>query len=136
MACEKKTVNTDSRKDPHEAAPATREQCPAIAPPVDIFETEEGLMVLADLPGVAINDVDISVEDDQLIIKGQSPSLPPGTADSLHREFRLVNFHRQFELGNEVDQENISAEARDGVLTIRLPRAETVKPKRIEVKVA
>lgn len=135
MACEKKTVKTDSRKDLRETAPATREQGPVIAPPVDIFETEEGLMVLADLPGVAINDVDIRVEDDQLIIKGQSPSLP-GSAHSLHREFRLVNFHRQFELGNEVDQEKISAEARDGVLTIRLPRAETVKPKRIEVKVA
>ena len=135
MACEKKTVNTDIHKAPHEAVPATREQSPVTAPPVDIYETAEGLMVLADLPGVAINDVDISVEEDQLIIRGQS-STAPGAADSQHREFRLADFHRQFELGKEVDQEKISAEAMDGVLTISLPRAEKVKPKKIEVKVA
>ncbi len=123
MVCDTKINNSDT------------DTARFISPPVDIFETEEGLQVMADLPGVEIDDVEIQVEEDRLIIKGQTSYAPENTG-SLHREFRLVNFQRQFELDNEVDRDKISASVKDGVLTIGLPRAEKVKPRRIEVKVA
>lgn len=132
MACETKPANTGTDEAPRKA---TR----FAAPPVDIYETEDGVTVLADLPGVNIEDVDIRVEDDRLTIEGKSSSANDtanDTANSLHQEFRLFDFYRQFELGSEVDREKISAGVKDGVLTISLPKAEKIKPKRIEVKVA
>jgi HSP20 family protein len=110
------------------------EQC-FIAPPVDVYQTDEGLTALVDLPGVALEDVEINVDDDLLTISGRTIHAPEGR-ESLHSEFRLVNFRRQFTLGSEVDQEKISAGMKDGVLTLTLPRVEKARPKKIEVKVA
>ncbi len=112
---------------------ATREETQFMSPPVDIFETDEGLMVLADLPGVTNDDVDIQVEDYLLTIKGKTSYSP--NPDLIHDEFRLLNFFRQFKLGNEVDQERISARVKNGVLTVNLPKAEKIKPRRIAVNV-
>lgn len=136
MAREKITANTDiDVASSKSTTPARREETRFVAPPVDIYETEDGVMVLADLPGVDIGDVDIRVENDRLTIKGRTSCNPVNTS-RLHSEFRLINFHRQFNLGSEVDQEKISADVKDGVLTISLPKAEKMKPRRIEVKVA
>lgn len=136
MAHEKKTANTDiDAASSKSTTSASREETRFVAPPVDIYETEDGVMVLADLPGIDIDDVDIRVENDRLTIRGRT-SYAPVNASCLHSEFRLINFHRQFNLGSEVDQEKISAGVKDGVLTISLPKAERVKLRRIEVKVA
>jgi HSP20 family molecular chaperone IbpA len=136
MAAEKTTATTDievaSNKDEN-AALATREDTQYMSPPVDIYETDEGLIVLADLPGAANDDVDIRVEDGLLTIKGKTNY--EMRADSIRDEFRLTNFFRQFKLGNEVNQEKISAGVKNGVLTINLPKAEKVKPRRIAVNV-
>ncbi len=106
-----------------------------ITPPVDIFETEEGLTLLADLPGVELDDVDIRLEDDQLTIEGKT-SYSMQKEGKLHQEFRLPNFIRRFRLATEVARDKISAGVKDGVLTINLPHAEKVKPRKIKVKVA
>jgi HSP20 family protein len=112
---------------------ATRDETLYIAPPVDIFETEEALTVVADLPGVSKDDVDIRVEDNVLTIKGKADyTLQAG---AVREEFDLQGYYRQFKLSDEVDQSKISAETKNGVLTITLPKAEKTKPKRIKVNI-
>jgi HSP20 family protein len=112
---------------------ATRDDEVYLAPPVDIFENEDSLIVVADLPGVDKDGVDIRVEDDILTIKGNAKYTQQSNA--LRQEFTLQNYYRQFQLSNEVDQSKISAESKNGVLTITLPKAEKSKPKQIRVKV-
>lgn len=112
---------------------ATRDDTLYIAPPVDIFETEDTLTVVADLPGVPRDAVDIRVEDGVLTIKGRADYAPPGR--TLREEFGLQGYFRRFQLSDAVDQDRITAESRNGVLTITLPKAEKNKPRQIEVKV-
>lgn len=112
----------------------TRSQERAVTPPVDIFETPEGLVVKADLPGVAKDDLDVRVENNLLTIRGKAEHSARG--DLVYREYDLVNFFRQFELSERVDQTKISAELKNGVLTLNLPKAEEAKPRTIDVHVA
>jgi HSP20 family molecular chaperone IbpA len=104
-----------------------------LTPPVDIYETPDGLVVLADLPGVSKEGLDVRVENDILTIRGTSSDGLPG--EPIYREFELANYFRQFELSEKVDQNKITAELKHGVLTLKLPKAEEAKPKKIEVKV-
>ncbi|MDH3442455.1 MAG: Hsp20/alpha crystallin family protein [Deltaproteobacteria bacterium] len=110
----------------------TRSQEQYVTPPVDIYETAEGLMVKADLPGVAKEGLDVRVENNLLTIRGKAAHAAPG--DPLYREYSLLNFFRQFELNERVDQHKISAELKHGVLTLTLPKAEEAKPRQIEVR--
>lgn len=112
---------------------ATREEDRYMVPPVDIYETDKILAVIVDLPGVRKNDVDIRVDKDILTIKGKVKYEQP--KDLIRGEFGLLDFFRQFQLNDEVDQEKISAETKNGVLTITLPKAEKAKPRLVKVKV-
>jgi HSP20 family protein len=112
----------------------TRSQEQYITPPVDIYETADGLVVKADLPGVANEGLDIRVENSLLTIRGKAAHAAPG--DPVYQEYGLVNFFRQFELNERVDQSKISADLKHGVLTVNLPKAEEAKPRKIEVKVS
>jgi HSP20 family protein len=112
----------------------TRSQERYVAPAVDIYETLEGLVVKADLPGVAKDGLDIRVENNLLTIRGRAGHAAPGEA--LYREYELAHFFRQFELNDKVDQLKISADLKNGVLTLNLPKAEEAKPRRIEVHVS
>jgi HSP20 family molecular chaperone IbpA len=110
----------------------TRSQEKYVTPPVDIYETAEGLVVKADLPGVAREGLDVRVENNTLTIRGKAAHAAPG--EPIYREYGLVNLFRQFELNDRVDQHKISAELKLGVLTLNLPKAEEAKPRNIEVK--
>jgi HSP20 family molecular chaperone IbpA len=112
----------------------TRSQEQYITPPVDIYETADGLVVKADLPGVAKEGLDVRVENGLLTIRGKAAHAAPG--DPVYREYGLVNFFRQFELNERVDQSKISADLKHGVLTLNLPKAEEAKPRQIEIKVS
>jgi HSP20 family protein len=112
----------------------TRSQEQYVTPPVDIYETADGLVVKADLPGVAKEGLDVRVENSLLTIRGKAAHAAPG--DPVYREYGLVNFFRQFELNERVDQGKISADLKHGVLTLNLPKAEEAKPRQIEVKVS
>jgi HSP20 family protein len=111
---------------------ATRDDTRYMAPPVDIYETEDALTVVADLPGVNKGEVDIRVEDNILTIKGKADYKP--AANVVRGEFNLQGYYRQFQLSDEVDQNKISAESKNGVLTIHLPKAEKSKPRQIKVR--
>ena len=114
-----------------ERAPETRERRMTVMPPVDIFEVENGLAVVADMPGVDRDQIDIRVENDILTI--QATVEPPAQGELVYSEYALANYHRQFRLSEKVDTENIRAELKNGVLTIHLPKAEAHRPRRIEV---
>ncbi|MFZ5876006.1 MAG: Hsp20/alpha crystallin family protein [Nitrospirota bacterium] len=104
-----------------------------LAPAVDIFETTTGLVVVADLPGVHQEGLDLRVDDDVLTIQGR-PRVE-STGDERYREYTLHPFFRQFELTEAVDQRNIAAHLQHGVLTLTLPKAEKAKPRRIPVRI-
>jgi len=112
----------------------TRNQERYITPAVDIYETPDGLTVLADLPGVNRDNLDVRVDNNVLTIRGMSQHV--GTGEPAYREYELVNFFRQFELGEKIEQSNISAELKHGVLTVNLPKAPEAKPRQIAVNVA
>ncbi len=121
-------------KTQNKNVPDTRERSRTLRPPVDIFETSEGLTVIADLPGVQKEDVQIQIENDVLTIKGIPKSNL--TADITYREFELYPYFRQFQLSDKVDQEKVKAEMKNGVLIIHLPKKEEAKPKQISVTVS
>jgi HSP20 family protein len=129
-----KTVATRSQQSMTPSREETRSQEQYVTPPVDIYETQEGLVVKADLPGVARDSMDIRVENNLLTIRAKAAHVAPG--EPIYREYGLVNFFRQFELNERVDQSKISAELNHGVLTLNLPKAEEAKPRKIDVKVA
>lgn len=114
-------------------APATRELERYLTPAVDIYETDDALVVVADMPGVGKDDVDVRLEDDLLSIMGKVSH--PQRANPTYEEYGLLNYHREFRLDEEVDRENIKAELKQGVLTLTLPKKEAAKPRQIEVKV-
>jgi HSP20 family molecular chaperone IbpA len=130
-----KTVANRSRQ---QQAPVNREETRSderyVTPAVDIYETAEGLVVKADLPGVSKDGLDVRVENNLLSIRGRASHAAPG--EPVYREYELVNFFRQFELNDKVDQQRISAELKHGVLTLSLPKAEEAKPRRIDVKLS
>ncbi len=105
-----------------------------VAPPVDIYETRDGLVVLADVPGVAQETLDVRVDHNVLTIRGHARHGVPG--EVTYREYELVNFFRQFELSDTVDQSHITADLKSGVLTLHLPKASEAKPRQIAVQVA
>lgn len=112
---------------------ATREPTRYLTPAVDIYETDKGLSVVADMPGVAKDDLKIQVEEGILTIQGRT-TLSRRTHPT-SEEYKLYNYFRQFELSDDVEHENIRAELKNGVVTLNLPKAERAMPKRIDVKV-
>src|SRR2546428_6984090 len=126
-----KTVATQEVQKP--TTESTRHQERDVAPPVDIYETQDGLVVLADVPGVSQEALDVRVDRNVLTIRGHAHHGIPGEA--VYREYELVNFFRQFELSDKVDQGRITAELKCGVLTVQLHKAEEAKPRQIEVRV-
>ncbi len=110
----------------------TRAEEQFLSPLVDIYEVENGLIVLADLPGVSRDALDIQVKDDVLSIQARTHNTLPG--ELFYREFDLANYFRQFQLSEEVDVPKISAELKHGVLKLLLPKAERALPRKIAIK--
>jgi len=108
-------------------------QGPYFQPPVDIFETEEALVVRADLPGVRPEDVQTTLKETLLVISGTVQALPPGWR-KVYGEYRVGHFIREFRLGQQIDQAKISAQMKDGVLTLTLPKADHARARRIQVQ--
>ena len=129
-----KTVPTTSGTQAVTGRERTRAQEQYLQPPVDIYEMPEGLVLLADLPGVAPSDLEIKLDNNILTIQGKAKHAAT-SGEPIYREFELVNFFRQFELSDEVDREKITARMNHGVLTLQLPKAEKAKPRQIPVQV-
>jgi HSP20 family protein len=105
-----------------------------VTPSVDIYETPEKLVVMADVPGATYDHLDVRVDNHILTIRGQASHALAGEA--LYREYELVHYFRQFELSDNVDEGKITADLKHGVLTLSLPKAEKAKPRQIAVAVS
>ena len=109
---------------------------PVFTPYVDIFETEDSITLLADLPGVTAGDLDIDLHDDTLTIVGNINSEPGPDETSLLLEYETGKYVRKFTLSELIDQAKIKAELTDGVLRLKLPKVEKAKPRKIAVTAA
>jgi HSP20 family protein len=107
------------------------------APPVDIYENGDNLVLKAELPGVDPKDVEIRVEDNTLYMKGERKFEKEVKEENYHRVERSYgNFTRSFSLPNSIDADKVSAEYKDGILTLTMPKKEEAKPKTIKINVS
>lgn len=113
----------------------TREQ-PIFLPRADIYETENEIVVLADMPGVSPGDVDITLEQGVLTISGHVPPAVHEGYQSIYAEYGEGDYRRVFTISEDIDQERIRASDKDGVLVLELPKAEPAKPRKIRVEAA
>ena len=108
----------------------------ALMPPVDVFEDANGITLYADLPGVPKDKLTLQVEADTLTIEGEVALDMPEGMEATHAEVGLPRYRRVFTLSKELDSEKVNAEFAQGVLKLRIPKAEHAQPRRIEVKIA
>jgi HSP20 family protein len=105
----------------------------AFLPMTDIFETDQALTVILEMPGVAKDSVDISVENDVLTIAGRIDYSTYEALQPLYTEYNIGHYVRSFQISSKIEQGAISAELKDGVMTLVLPKAATAKPRKIKV---
>jgi HSP20 family protein len=107
---------------------------PVYAPRTDIYETDTGLVLLVDMPGVRADAADVTLERNVLTIRGRIDDAPPGGFSPIYREYEPGDFERVFTLSDEVDAGGIEAQTKDGVFRLFLPKAGPAQTKRIQVK--
>ncbi len=102
-------------------------------PAVDIFENAEGITLSADLPGVSRDRLSVQVEGNALTIEGQTAIEMPEGMEALYADVNATCFRRTFTLSNELETDNISAEMKDGVLLLKIPKRAELQPRKIEI---
>lgn len=107
---------------------------PVFRPAVDVLEDSTGITLLADMPGVAKDKLQVQLEGDSLIIAGDVQLELPEELQATHVEFRLPRYERAFSLSHELDRNGISAHLEQGVLRVRIDKLAQVKPKRIAIQ--
>jgi len=106
----------------------------ALTPPVDVIEDSGGITLYADLPGVSRDKLGLHVASDTLTIEAESDLSVPEGLESNHTEVGLARFRRVFTLSKELDTAAISAELKQGVLKLRIPKAQHAQPRRVEIQ--
>ncbi len=102
-------------------------------PPIDIFETEQGLVLRADLPGVTIDGLELQIQENRLTLFGRPSTAIPTDEQLVHQEFQMADFLRSFILSDDVNHEGITAKLQHGVLEVLLPRTPRAQPRKIQV---
>lgn len=118
-----------------EAAAQARQE-PALWPPVDVIEDSTGITLYADVPGVPRDKLNLRVEGDTLAIEAEMAITLPKDMEANHAEVQLSRYRRAFTLSKELDAEKVGAELSQGVLRVRIPKAEHAQPRRIAINVA
>lgn len=106
-----------------------------MAPPVDVIEDSAGITLYADLPGLTKENLNMQVEANTLTIEGEMSLAVPENMDATHAEVNLPRYRRVFTLSKELDTEKISAEFKQGVLKLRIPKAEHAQPRKIPIDI-
>ncbi len=107
------------------------------APPVDIYENENDIVLKAELPGIEPKDVEVKVEDNTLYLKGERKFEKEVKNESYHRVERSYgSFARSFSLPNSISTDKVKAEFKDGLLTLTLPKREEAKPRTVKIDVS
>src|SRR5262252_3278610 len=107
---------------------------PVFVPPADIYETRANIVVLAEMPGVAPDGVDITLERRVLTIRGRNAGREHTGYQRVYNEYADGDYERVFTLSENIDRDRIEATLKDGVLHLVLPKAESAKPRKIELK--
>lgn len=107
---------------------------PVYVPRTDIFETDDGLVLLADMPGVSPDAVDVTLERQVLTIRGRTEDSPPQGFSPAYREYQPGDYERAFTLSEDFEAERIEASCKNGVLRLFLPKAGPAQTKRIQVR--
>lgn len=106
-----------------------------VVPPVDVFENESSITLLADLPGVQREQLQVRVDGDTLVLEATATTAGPAEMELVYGEAQCPAYRRQFTLSRELDASRIEAQLRDGVLRLTIPKSEEAKPRRIAVQV-
>ena len=114
--------------------PEQIQQSPHVHPLVDILDRPEEIVVHADMPGVAPDGIDARYENGILVLSGRLKSASSEPKEDLFREYARADYYREFSVGEDIEQEGITAEYDSGVLTLTLPKSKSKRPRRIEVK--
>ncbi len=115
---------------------ASAHRQPARTPTVQVLETDQALVVVADLPGVSLDQVEITIDQDVLTVRGAAAPAATDGYRLLHREYVETGFARSFTLPDGIDRAQIAAMATLGVLTLTLPKQQAAQPRRIAVQTA
>jgi HSP20 family molecular chaperone IbpA len=129
------TTSSDAARA--QAAPQREpeQQQPFVVPPVDIFEDDHAITVLADLPGVQRDQLHLRIDGDTLLLEATARTSGPGDMQLVYGEAQCPTYRRQFTLSRELDTAGVEAQLRDGVLRLVIPKAEDARPRRIQVQV-
>ena len=127
---------TDTKDVTKQQTQETRKAGKLMRPLVDVFEDDTGITLLADMPGVSKDGLDIQVDKDTLSIAGEVDLSMPEGMEALYADIRSTRYERGFALSGEMDTENIVAVLRDGVLSLRIPKRAELQPRKIKVQVS
>lgn len=130
------TRDLDTRQQSHLAAANGSRQERRAVPPVEIFEKDDALMILADMPGVTPDTLNVEVGNRTLIIEGSIGLDMPEGVSATFAEVQNSGYHRRFTIGEGIDTAGIEGSIKNGVLTVRLPKQEPLRKRRIEVQAA
>jgi HSP20 family protein len=108
---------------------------PFVVPPVDVYEDEAGITLLADLPGVSRERLGVRVDGESLVLEATASTAQPEGMQLVYGEAQVPSYRREFTLSRELDASRIEASLKDGVLRLAIPKLEEAKPRRIEVRV-
>lgn len=128
------TVEIEKQETETPAEVETTRNGRTFVPRVDIYETENSVVLLADMPGVNQSSVDITLEKNILTIKGYAERQAPENFEPAYSEYSFGNYERSFALSDEVDREQIEAMVKHGVLRLVMPKAEGARTRKITVK--
>jgi HSP20 family protein len=118
---------------PQPAAPQPAAPKQTLRPAVDIFENGDAITLIADLPGVSDDTLSLEVDDKTLTLQGEIALDMPGDLESLYADVRSTHYQRAFTLSSELDTARISASLSNGLLTVKIPKREEVRPRKIDI---
>ena len=128
-------LQTSGRNMPKHLSDEQSGNQPFIVPPVDVFEDESGITLLADLPGVSRDRLGVRVDGESLMLEATASTAQPENMQLIYGEAQYPAYRRQFTLSRELDASRIEASLKDGVLKLAIPKLDEAKPRRIEVRV-
>ena len=126
-------LQVQQKQEVEKAQEATRPMR-AFLPTTDIFETDEALTLLLEMPGVDRDNIEISVENGVLVVEGKINFSKYERLQPIYSEYNIGPFRRTFRITSRIDQDKITAEMQDGLITLVLPKSKEAKPRRIEIK--
>jgi HSP20 family molecular chaperone IbpA len=129
-------VQTTSPNTPSNTGTQQEQPQRYVVPPVDVFENEASITLLADLPGVPRDQLHVRVDGENLVLEATATTVGPDNMELVYGEAQCPAYRRQFTLSRELDASRIEAQLRDGVLRLTIPKTEEARPRRIQVQVA